>query len=119
VQEGACTGAATMPHPLTLGQGLERCVFNTAIPNTKRGNRSARGNRRHYEERCVCLLLQDLVQRCLRGEGGDIGGHVVRETTGTLTQGVALFSLVPLVWESNPKLQGDWCKTQPPAHWGI
>jgi hypothetical protein len=29
----------------------------------------------------VCLLLQDLVQSCLRGEGGDIGGHVLRETT--------------------------------------
>jgi hypothetical protein len=29
---------------------------------------------------CVCLLLQDLVQSCLRGEGGDIGGHVLRET---------------------------------------
>ena len=27
---------------------------------------------------------------------------------GTLTQGGALFSLVPLVWESNPKLQGGW-----------
>jgi hypothetical protein len=35
--------------------------------------------------------------------------------------------LVPLVWESNPKLQGvcvfitegGWCKTQPPAHRGI
>jgi hypothetical protein len=23
---------------------------------------------------------------------------------------VRLFSLVPLVWESNPKLQGGWCK---------
>ena len=32
------------------------------------------------------------------------------EEPGTLTQGGALFSLVPLVWESNPKLQGDWCK---------
>jgi hypothetical protein len=32
---------------------------------------------------------------------------------------VRLFSLVPLVWESNPKLQGGWCKTQPPAHRGI
>ena len=30
-----------------------------------------------------------------------------------------LFSLVPLVWESNPKLQDGWCKTQPPAHRGI
>jgi hypothetical protein len=42
-----------------------------------------------------------------------------REEPGTLTQGGALFSLVPLVWESNPKLLGGWCKTQPPAHRGI
>ena len=34
-----------------------------------------------------------------------------REEPGTLTQGVALFSLVPLVWESNPKLHGGWCKS--------
>jgi len=27
---------------------------------------------------------------------------------------VHLFSLVPLVWESNPKLQGDWCKSTSP-----
>jgi hypothetical protein len=66
------------------------------------------------------------------------GGHVIRETTsrdrcglvcpsrtgtreepGSLTQGGALFSLVPLVWESNPKVLGGWCKTQPPAHRGI
>jgi hypothetical protein len=38
---------------------------------------------------------------------------------GTLAQGGALFSLVPLVRESNPKLQGGWCKPQPPAHRGI
>ncbi len=30
---------------------------------------------------CVCLLLQDLIQSCLRVFGGDIGGHVLRETT--------------------------------------
>jgi hypothetical protein len=30
---------------------------------------------------CVCLLLQDLVQSCLRGGGGDMGGHVLREMT--------------------------------------
>jgi hypothetical protein len=33
----------------------------------------------------VCLLLQDLVQSCLHGGGGDqgggMGGHVLRETT--------------------------------------
>jgi hypothetical protein len=26
---------------------------------------------------CVCLLLQDLVQRCWRGGGGDMGRHVL------------------------------------------
>ena len=76
---------------------------------------------------------------------GDSGGHVLRETTsrglcglvcpsrtgtreepGSSTQGGALLSLVPLVWESNPKLQGGWCKPnhQPiggsdPNHQGI
>jgi hypothetical protein len=30
---------------------------------------------------CMCLLLQDLVQSCLRVVGVDIGGHVLRETT--------------------------------------
>jgi hypothetical protein len=30
----------------------------------------------------VCLLLQDLVQSCFTwGGGGDMGGHVLRETT--------------------------------------
>jgi hypothetical protein len=29
----------------------------------------------------VCLLLQDLVQSCLRVGGGDMGGHVLREAT--------------------------------------
>jgi hypothetical protein len=33
------------------------------------------------EDMCVCLLLQDLVQSCLHGGGGDMGGHVLRETT--------------------------------------
>ena len=79
------------------------CVFITAVPNTK---------------------------LCAWGEG-DSGGHVLRETTsrslcglvcpshtsdgtreepGTLTQSGALFSPVPFVWESDPKLQGGWCK---------
>jgi hypothetical protein len=52
---------------------------------------------------CVCLLLQYLLQSCSRGGG-------THEEPGNLTQGGALFSLVPLVWESNPKLQGGWCK---------
>ena len=63
-----------------------------------------------HTSECVCLLLQYLLQSCSRG---------TREETSTLTQGGALFSLVPLVWELNPKLQGVWSKTQPPAHRGI
>jgi hypothetical protein len=31
----------------------------------------------------VCLLLQDLVQRCLHGGGGDMGGHVLRQRTAS------------------------------------
>jgi hypothetical protein len=33
-----------------------------------------------------------------------------RDKPSTLTHGGALLSLVPLVWESNPKLLGGWCK---------
>ena len=46
-----------------------------------------------------------------------VGGGT-RKEPGTITQGsrVRLFSLVALVWESNPKLQGGWFKTEPPAH---
>jgi hypothetical protein len=56
--------------------------------------RTEEGEDRHFLEKreqeaprkvrqklCVCLLLQDLVQRCLHGGGGDMGGHVLRETT--------------------------------------
>jgi hypothetical protein len=35
-----------------------------------------------YTERvCVCLLLQDLYKAVCVGGGGDMGGHVLRETT--------------------------------------
>ncbi len=33
------------------------------------------------EGKCVCLLLQYLVQSCSRLGGGGSGGHVLRETT--------------------------------------
>jgi hypothetical protein len=71
---------------------------------------------------CVFITSVPIIKLFAWGEG-DSGGHVLRETTsrglcglvclsgtreepGTLTQGGALFSLVPLVWESNLKLQG-------------
>jgi hypothetical protein len=96
----------TREEPGTLTQGgalFSRCVFITG------------------SSRCVCLLLQDLVQSCSRGGGGEYGRTCstrdepgTREEPGTLIQ-VRLFSLVPHVWESNPKLQGGWCKIQPPG----
>ena len=94
------------------------------------------------ETNAVLLLFitlpQYLIQSCARG-GRSIVENMcyeirraealvceTREEPGTLTQGGALFSLGPLVWESNPKLQGGWCKPnhQPiggsdPNHQGI
>ena len=83
----------------------------------------------------MCVYYCSTYYKAVRVCGGrNNGGHVLRETKsrglcglvcpsrtsergggtreepGTLTQGGALFSLVPLVWESNPKLQGGWCK---------
>jgi hypothetical protein len=67
---------------------------------------------------CVFITAVPIIKLFARGEG-DSGGHVLRDGTreepGTLTQGGALFSLVPLVWESNPKLQGGWCPTTSPS----
>jgi hypothetical protein len=63
-----------------------------------------------------------LVQDPTTSPSGDliptIRGSGTREEPGTLTQGGALFSLVPLVWESNPKLQGGWCKPLEPTQGG-
>jgi hypothetical protein len=40
------------------------------------------GGGEHSDKVCVCLLLQDLVQICLHGGGGgNVGGHVLGETT--------------------------------------
>ncbi len=77
---------------------------------------------------CVFITAVPITKLFARGGGGS-GGYVLRETTSrglcelvcpfrtgtreepcTLTQGGAPFSLVPLVWESNPKLQGGFCK---------
>jgi hypothetical protein len=64
----------------------------------------------------VCVYYCSTYYKTVRVWGG--GGQWrtgTREEPGNLTQGGALFSLIPLVWESNPKLQGDWCKTLPPS----
>jgi hypothetical protein len=68
---------------------------SSSKPLDKHSNRSTL-QARSYDRRCVCLLLQDLVQSCVRGEGGDIEGHVLRETgtreePGTLIQGAPVF----------------------------
>ena len=51
---------------------------------------------------CVCVYYCRTYYKAVCGGGGGQCG--TREEPGTLTQGGALFSLVPLVWESNPKL---------------
>jgi hypothetical protein len=53
-------------------------------------------------------IVKDMCYEIRRADG-------IREEPGTL-QRVRLFSLVPLVWEFNPKLHGGWCKTELPAH---
>ena len=61
---------------------------------------------------CV-LLLQDLLQSCARGgrrRVEDMCYEMGPVRNPVLEHRVRLFSLVPLVWESNPKLQGGWCK---------
>jgi hypothetical protein len=73
----------------------------------------------------LCVITAVTVIKLFAWGEGDSGGHVLRETMsrglcglvclsrtgtreepGTLTQVGSLFSLVPLVLESNPKLQG-------------
>ena len=65
---------------------------------------------------CV-LLLQDLLQSCARGgrRVEDMCYEMGPVRNPVLEHRVRLFSLVPLVWESNPRLQGGWCKTRPPV----
>jgi hypothetical protein len=59
-------------------------VFITAVPITKL---FAWGGGEHSV--CVWLLLQDLVQSCLRVcVGGDIGGHLRPETTSRGLRGL-------------------------------
>ena len=70
------------------------CVFITAGPITKLFAGGGGG------EWTTCAMIDDEPMGPVRNP---VLGHRVR-----------LFSLVPLVWESNPKLQGGWCKTQPP-----
>ena len=91
MREGACTGAATMPQPSTL--------------------RFVDPQRRRFGCHESDFALQRLVEcRALVGPVRNPVLYGTREEPGTLSQGGALFSLVPLVWESNPKLQGGWCK---------
>jgi hypothetical protein len=45
--------------------------------------------------------------------------HLGLKEPGTLYRVLVLFSPGSSRWESNPKLQGGWCKTQPPTHRGI
>jgi hypothetical protein len=72
-----------------------------------------------YDRRRAEACVDESARHALANAGGrEIVGK--KEGVGpvrnpVLLHRVRLFSLVPLVWESNPKLQGGWCKTQPPG----
>ena len=58
---------------------------------------------------CV-LLLQDLLQSCARGGRRRVEDMCYeRRRAEACVDESAHHALVPLVWESNPKLQGGWC----------
>ena len=69
----------------------------------------------------VCFITAGPITKLFVWGGEESGGHVLSETTspglcgcGTREEPrVRLFSLVPLVWESNPKLQGGWSIDRP------
>ena len=109
-----------------MGAGAEDCI--TSADRLWRTELVSRPRRRPTRRRaspaplsrpgpvlCVCLFITavPIIKLFARGEGDSCA----REEPGTLTQGGALFSLVPLVWESNPP--GWLVQAQPPDHRGI
>jgi hypothetical protein len=60
------------------------CVLITAGPSTKLCGR------------CVCLLLQDLVQSCLRGGGGGIWEDMCYERSRGLRTSVCFITAGPI-----------------------
>jgi hypothetical protein len=61
---------------------------------------------------CVIITAVPIKKLFAGGEGNSWDPY----RNPVLQHRVRLFSLVPLIWESNPNLQGGWCKTVPPAH---
>ena len=114
---------------------LESSSWGRTTGHPRRQHRKAPHRRRRATVMCVFMTAGPVffnavpITKLFACGKGYSGGHLLRETTsrglcglvcpshtgtreepGTLTQGGALFSLILLVWESNPKLQGGWCK---------
>jgi hypothetical protein len=67
VREGACIGAATILQPWTLKLILNAAALAAASPTSLQALVECL---LLQDQPSVCLLLQDLVQRCLHGGGG-------------------------------------------------
>jgi hypothetical protein len=52
--------------------GVDECVFSVQRKNGWLFFWQKSLSEIHGTKVCVCLLLQDLVQSCVRGEGGDV-----------------------------------------------
>ena len=98
------TKATPLNHPSTSARDCV-CVYNCrTYYKAVRG-----GGRRRVDDMCYDRRRAEAcVDESARHALGPVRNPV-------LLHRVRLFSLVPLVWESNPKLQGGWCKTQPPG----
>ncbi len=108
-------------------RGHTTLPWHTEVIPQQRRERHRRGS-----PDTVCVFITEVpITKLFEWGEGDSGGHVLRETTSrglvdlghvrnpVLQHRGRLFSLVPLVWESNPvpNLQGAWCnlKSEPPA----
>ena len=103
-----------------------RSGLNKSSSSSQR--RPARLPRRTIFSRCICRcsrmrarlplhILLPHTQVCDRWTRTREGARPVRNPV--LSHWVRLFSLVPLVWESNPNLLGDWCISARPNHKSI
>jgi hypothetical protein len=122
--------ALTREHPLVIGgktggmtdalqrlQNMLVCAGPICIMMDVRERSEGRvvGEPEELMEESNIVLLRDILRGAWRISAvcRPRAAHLAPHRRGFLPP-----SVVPLVWESNPTLQGGWCKTQPPAHRG-
>ena len=82
---------------------LQTFYSRTSSPSTS-SSPSTPKHPQYNSHVCVCLFITAVRWDPLRNL--------------VLEHRVCVFSFVPRVWESNPKILCGWCKTEPPAHRG-